>query len=393
MFFKDVIGQTRLKLQLTKGVRDNRVSHAQLFLGGEGSGNLAMALAYAQFINCENKQLTDDTSETSISDSCGTCPSCIKAKKFIHPDIHFTFPFIKNDKKDSCADYMVEWRQFITKTPYGSYNDWITQIVDGENKQGNITSKECQEIMRRLSLKNYESTYKVLILWLPEYLGNEGNRLLKILEEPYEQTVFVLIANDQERIINTILSRVQIVKFPRLSDTDMIEAITTRLGLPLPQAKKIAALSEGNFNEATQLIDIHEDANTALIREWMEACYRQNVKNLFAWNERFVKMGREQQKNFFQYCLHFFREILLLESGASTLSKLSDAELKTAEGLGKVLGVGRITLILELFDKCIYFVERNVNAKIMMTYVSVTLLKQFQSKSVNTRPFYEKWTH
>lgn len=393
MFFKDVIGQNRIKLQLTKGVRDNRVSHAQLFLGVEGSGNLAMGLAYAQFINCEDKRLPELGDESSIGDSCGVCPSCIKAKKFIHPDIHYTFPFIKNDKKDACADYMVEWRQFLSTTPYGSYNDWISQIVDGENKQGNITAKECQEIMRRLSLKNFESPYKVIILWLPEYLGNEGNRLLKILEEPPDNTVIILIANDQERIINTILSRVQIVKFSRLFDTEMIDAIVEKLGLPLPQAKKIAALSEGNFNEAIQLIDIHEDANTALIREWMEACYRQNIKNLFAWNDRFVKLGREQQKNFFQFCLHFFREILLIETGASSLSKLSDAELKTAEGLGKVLGVARITIILELFDKCIYFVERNVNAKIMMTYVSVTLLKQFQSKSINTRPFYEKWTH
>lgn len=393
MFFKNVIGQSQIKLQLTKGAGDNRISHAQLFLGPEGSGNLAMALAYAQFINCENKQIAGTTPGVEVDDACGACPSCIKAQKFIHPDIHFTFPFIKNEKKEGCADYMVEWRQFLLKTPYGGYKQWINMIVEGENKQGNITSKECQEIMRRLSLKNFESPFKVIILWLPEYLGNEGNRLLKILEEPPENTVFLLVANDQERIINTILSRVQIVKFARIPDAEMITAIMEQLKLPLPQAKKIAALSDGNFNEAVQLVDIHEDMNTELIREWMEACYRQNVKSLFAWNDRFVKMGREQQKNFFQYCLHFFREILLIESGVVGLTKLSDAELKTAEGLGKVLGVTRITIILELFDKCIYFVERNVNAKIMMTHVSVTLLKQFQSKSVNTRPFYEKWTH
>lgn len=392
MLFKNVIGQTRIKLQLTKGVADNRVSHAQLFLGPEGSGNLAMALAYSQYINCENKQTVATEDGTVHGDSCGTCPSCLKAQKFIHPDIHFTFPFVKTDKKEVCADWMVEWRQFMLNTPYGGYNEWITQIIEGENKQGNITARECQEIMRRLSLKNYESTYKIIILWLPEYLGNEGNRLLKILEEPPENTVFILIAHDQERIINTIMSRVQIVKFPRIADQDMIPAIVERFKVGLPQAKKIAALSEGNFNEATQLIDIHEDANTTMIREWMEACYRHNVKALFAWNDRFVKMGREQQKNFFQYCLHFFREVMLLEAGASSLSKLSDAELKTAEGLGKVLGVDRITFILELFDKCIYFVERNVNAKIMMTFVSVTLLKQFQTNSINTRPFYEKWS-
>ena len=383
MLFKDIIGQSRIKQQLITAVNENRVSHAQLFLGPEGCGNLAMALAFAQYINCENK--TED-------DSCGKCSSCLKAQKFIHPDIHYTFPFIfsKEDKKELCADWLTEWREFLHKTPYGSYNEWIKSI-SSDNKQGNINVKECSDLLRRLSFKNFESPYKVQILWLPEFLGNEGNRLLKIIEEPYDNTLFLLVAIDQERIINTIMSRVQIVKFNRLSDEQMVIALQSKFALEPYQAKKIAAMSEGNFNAATLFVEIHEDLNTAMVRDWMEAAYRKNIKSLFAWNDKFLKLGREQQKNFFQYCLHFFREILLIEAGAAEISKLTDEELKTAQGLGKTLGIDRITQILELFDKSIYFVERNVNARILITYISITLLKQFKTDTINQRPFFEKW--
>lgn len=390
MFFRDIIGQTHIRQQLVRAVAENRVSHAQLFLGPEGSGNLAMALAFAQYINCENKQETSLPDGTASFDSCGTCSSCVKAQKIIHPDIHYTFPYIKDDDHELCADWMAEWREFVLQTPYGNYNHWINTLTDS-NKQGNITAKECQEILRRLSLKNFEGTYKVIILWLPEFLNNEGNRLLKILEEPPENTVFILVAHDAERIINTILSRVQIVKFPRLSDKEVASYLSESLQVPHNQAIKIASLASGDIWEANQLMDAHEDANTAMIREWMEPCYRQNVKQLFAFNEKFLKLGREQQKNFFRYCLHFFREVMLIEAGAGDLAKLTDAERKTAEGLGKVLGVERLTHMLELFDKSIYFVERNVNGKIMMTYVSVTLLRQFSKQYRPTRPFYDQW--
>ncbi len=384
MFFKDVTGHIKIKQQLIKAVHENRVSHAQLFLGPEGCGNLVMALAYAQFINCENR--TED-------DSCGKCPNCIKSQKFIHPDIHYTFPFVKieKEKKELSADYMPEWREFLKKTPYANYNHWISSIA-AENKQGNITAKECSDILRRLNMKNFEATYKVLILWLPEFLEKEGNRLLKIIEEPPDNTVFLLVANDQERVLNTIMSRLQIVKFNRLTDGEIIGSLMDKFHIPEAQAKKIAALSDGDFNEAAQLVEMQEDGEGILIREWMEVCYRQNVKGLYAWNDKFVKQGRENQKNFFQYCLHFFREILLVEAGAASISKLTDAELKTAAGLGKLLGVDKITRILELFDKSIYFVERNVNPKILITYVSITLLKQFQPNYNYREPFFEKWS-
>lgn len=390
MFFSQVIGQDRIKQQLIRAVEEGRVSHAQLFLGPEGCGNLAMALAFAQYINCVNRQTGTDSNGKVTGDSCGKCPSCIKAQKVIHPDIHYTFPFVKIEDKELCADWMKEWREFVLQTPYGTYNDWIENITEG-NKQGNITAKECLEILRKLSLKNYEGIYKVQILWMPEFLDKEGNRLLKMLEEPPDNTVFLLVANDSEQILNTIMSRVQIVKFARLADEEVAQVLERDHQQPHNQAVKIAQMAGGNLQEAIRLLDIHEDANTAMIREWMEACYRQQVKQLFAWNDKFLKLGREQQKMFFQYCLHFFREVMLIQAGAGQLAKLTDAELKTAQGLGQVLGVEKLMGIIELFDKSIYFVERNVNGKIMMTYVSVTLLKQFQKNYQPTRPFYDRW--
>lgn len=390
MFFRDVIGHTAIRRQLVRAVEENRVSHAQLFLGPEGSGNLAMALAFAQFINCENKQEVTLADGSPSSESCGMCASCTKTAKVIHPDIHYMFPYIKDDDHELCADWMQEWRNFVIQSPYGNYNHWISSLTD-TNKQGNITAKECQDLLRRLSMKNFEGMYKVVVLWLPEYLSNEGNRLLKILEEPPDNTVFLLVGHDPDRILNTILSRVQIVKFPRLTDDEVAGYLKEKLQLSHNQAVTIAALAGGDLWEAVSLIDMHEDTNTTMIREWMEACYRRNLKQLFAWNDRFLKLGREQQKNFFRYCLHFFREVLLIEAGAGDLARLTDAERKTAEGLGRVLGVERLTVMLELFDKCIYFVERNVNGKIMMSYVSVTLLRQFSNKNQSTQPFYDRW--
>lgn len=390
MFFRDVIGQTLIKNQLIRSVAENRVSHALLFLGPEGCGNLAMALAFAQYVNCEDKQEITLEDGSASADSCGKCPSCIKSNKLIHPDLHFTFPYIKDDDHDLCADWLPEWRIFAEDRPYANYNTWINSLTD-TNKQGNITSKECQDILRRLSLKNYEGIYKIQILWMPEYLREEGNRLLKLLEEPPDNTLFILVANDIERIINTVLSRVQIVKFPRLSDAEVTQYLVDKMGESPESAKSLAALAGGNLHEAVELIGLHENANAVMIREWMEPCFRQHVKQLFAWNDQFLKLSREQQKNFFRYCLHFFREILLIETGTAELTRLTDAERRTAEGLGKLLGVERTIAMLELFDKCIYFVERNVNGKIMMSYVSVVLLRQFSKQYQTTQPFYDRW--
>ncbi|MBC8172808.1 MAG: hypothetical protein H7X71_02785 [Chitinophagales bacterium] len=386
MFFKTVIGQERIKEQLIKTVQENRVSHAQLFLGPEGCGNLAMALAYAQYINCENKL---------PADSCGLCPSCTKSQKFIHPDIHFTFPFVNIDKKEKCAEWLPEWRQFLSNNIYGNYNDWI-QHIEAENKQGNINAKECMDILHRLAFKTFESQYKILILWLPEFLEKEGNRLLKLLEEPPPHTVFLFVAHNADRIMNTILSRLQLVKFPRLTDDDIAETLTVAFELTAQQAKQISAMSDGNYREAAQLLQMSGDAtaqNPTTLRNWMGHIYQRNIKELFTWNDVFAKWGRENQKNYFYYCIHFFREIILLQSGVTALNRLTDAEIKIADELSKVLTIDKTTLLIGLLDKSIYFIERNANAKIMITYISMEMIKivHAQSPAALPKAFFAEW--
>ena len=216
MQFKEVIGQQKVKDYLLKSAQSDQVSHAQLFLGPEGCGNLALAIAYAQYLQCRNKGATD---------ACGKCSSCIKANKLIHPDIHFSYPTVGSKAKST--DFLKEWRDAVEQQPYMNVYQWL-QHIKAENKQGNITREECEAIIRKLSLRAYESTYKVLIVWMPEYLGKEGNRLLKLIEEPPVNTVFLLVAENANLILNTILSRTQQLRIHRLSDAAIKEALVER---------------------------------------------------------------------------------------------------------------------------------------------------------------------
>lgn len=384
MLFSQVCGHSELKNKLRQSVLQGRVSHAQLFLGPEGSGNLPMALAYAQFLNCEQR---------TESDACGSCPSCIKAEKYVHPDIHFTFPFIASDKekKEKCADWLPEWRAFLDENAYGNYNHWI-RFIQRENKQGNINARECSDIIHRLSFKTFESSWKVLVLWLPEFLEKEGNRLLKLIEEPPEQTVFLFVAHNPDRIINTILSRLQIVPFSRYSDEEIARTLAEKEELELDSARKIAVLSNGSLSRALELINVNQESYTATLREWMLACFKGEIGHMFQWNDNYVKWGKEQQKHFFFYCIHFFREVFLYQQGVDVLNRMTEEEKKFAEGLGQKLHPESLEKILTLFDKYIYFIERNVSSKIMITQMSISFKHLFHNQPADIRnPFFTGW--
>src|SRR5690606_19290640 len=210
-----------------------------------GTGALPLAAAFAQYILCENKV---------DGESCGVCPACKKAAGFVHPDIHFSFPVIprKSGDKPVSSDYLPQWREFLSQHPYGNVYDWL-QSIQAENKQGNITTEECNDIFRKLALKSYEAEYKILILWMPEYLGAAGNKLLKIIEEPPEKTLFILVAENEEKVLGTILSRTQLVKIPALDNQLVAEALQSRSNLPEQEALQIASLADGNYREAIQL--------------------------------------------------------------------------------------------------------------------------------------------
>ena len=237
MQFREIVGQAAVKQRLINSVKENRVSHAQLFLGPEGSGNLPLAVAYAQYVACEDRQ---------PDDSCGVCPSCRKYQKLAHPDLHFSYPFFAKHKDDNALTFMEQWREAFLANPYLSLDTW-RGYLDAENKQANINIAECHQVIKKLSLKPFESAYKILILWLPEYLDKEGNALLKIIEEPQPNTLFLLVAQNQDQILNTILSRTQLVKIPALEYEEIKDYLINRHQQTDHAAGEIAYLSNGNL--------------------------------------------------------------------------------------------------------------------------------------------------
>ena len=368
MQFKEIIGQHSIKTQLRQLADTDRIPHAQLFLGPQGCGKLALAIAFAQYVLCENK---------SDGESCGSCSSCSKNQKLIHPDVHFSFPFIGS--KNTSNTFLTDWRKAIEDNPYQDVNHWL-QLIGAENKQGNINKEECLNIIRKLSLKAFEGDYKILILWLPEYLAKEGNRLLKLIEEPPENTLFILVAENQELILNTILSRCQMIKINALNDEDIVEGLTKNESLEIENAQSIAHIASGNYFEALKLAGNVENDNAKLFLEWMRKCYIGNGVELVTWVEKFAGIGRENQKHFVRYALHFMREYLVVKMTGRQNVRLQDIELKTAINLTKVIEFEQIQKITALLDDCFYYIERNANPKILFLDASIKMNKILKTK-------------
>jgi len=409
MEFKNVIGQKEVKQHLVELVNQNRLSHALLFLGKEGSGALAMALAFAQYILCEktaNKpavktetSLFGDESATPSAilprpeDSCGKCASCIKADQLIHPDIHFTYPVVtkKSGTPPVSTDYIGEWREFIKQYVYGNVYDWL-QFIGAENKQGNITAAECNDIIRKLSLKSYEGDYKILVLWMPEYLEKEGNKLLKLIEEPPPDTLFILVAENESQILPTILSRCQLIRIPALETSEVTEALVKRAEISPEQARRVASVSEGNYREALQTIQHAEEDWQALLRDWLNAILKTGPIAQVKWVEETAKMGREKQKQFLRYFNHLLEMAIRLRAmggegklvggdtnhGDSTQS----VERDFAERLNKIAGIAQQQAIIEELDKATYYIERNANGKMLFQALTIKLYHIIADKSL-----------
>src|SRR5580658_6988525 len=350
MQFSQVIGQDQVRDNLTEMVRQNRLSHALLLLGHEGAGALPVALAFAQYVVCENKG----------ADACGVCASCLKAKQMIHPDIHFSYPVIpkKAGDKPVSSDYSTEWREFIGQYPYGNVYDWL-QFIGAENKQGNITAQECNEIIRILSLKSFESGYKILIMWMPEYLGNEGNKLLKLIEEPPANTLFIFIAENESLILPTILSRTQLVKIPALETRDIENALLERTGVPGEQARQVASISEGNYHEALQILQHADEDWQSLLREWLNAILKTGPAAQVKWIEEVSKLGRERQKQFLRYFNHLLEQAIRLKVMDPAHLKTAETEKDFAIRLNKIADISQQQAIIEELDKAAYYIERN----------------------------------
>ncbi len=392
MQFSDVIDQEQIKQHLTDMLQQNRLSHALLFLGKEGVGGLPLALAFAQYITCENRQakVISQTSgnEKSLSnqqafDSCGICSACTKAARFVHPDIHYSYPVIpkKSGDKPISTDYIKDWREFLQTYPYGNVFDWL-QHIGAENKQGNITAEECNDIIHKLSLKSFESQYKILVLWIPEYLGKEGNKLLKLIEEPPPDTLFILIAENEEAILPTILSRCQLVKLPAPEDAAIREALHTRCNVPLAKAQQVAAIVQGNYREALQQLQHAEEDWQSFLSDWLKFIIRKMLPEQLKWLDEVSKLGREKQKQFLRYFNHLIGQSIRIKVLGTENIPMPDNEKDFALRLGKIASVSQQHVISEELDKAIYYIERNAHAKMLFHALTIKLYHIIQDKAL-----------
>ncbi len=436
MLFSQVIGQKETKEHLVHMVQQNRLSHALLFLGKEGSGALSMARAMAQYMVCErvngkglkdNGKLITDNEQPGVeaslfspslfgepepvagtqpetnnqkpetrndpssnelkADSCGECPSCQKAAKLIHPDIHFSFPVItkKAGEKPISTDFITEWREFLEKQPYGNNYDWL-QFIEAENKQGNITSSECNDITRKMSLKSFEAGYKILIMWMPELLGKEGNKLLKLIEEPPADTLFIFVAENDALILPTILSRTQLIKIPQLSNLNIEAALELNEGVPIKKAAQIAAISDGNYHEALQQLAHSDEDWEVLLRDWLNSIMKTGPVAQVKWIDDISKTGREKQKQFLIYFIHILETAIKISILGEDNQQNEHAEKGNltdfAKRFNNLCGLEQQEAIVNELDQAIYYIERNANAKMLFHALSIKLYHIISNKSV-----------
>ncbi len=367
MFFREITGLEDIKHTLIGAVQKGQIAHAQLFFGNEGSASLAMALAYATYINCENEQ---------EDDACGQCAACRKINKLIHPDVHFVFPVAATKKvsKDPLSEnFLPEWRTFLKDHVYAPLSDWCNFIAT-ENRQPNISAEESRSIIRKLSLKAYEAEYKVLILWLPELLNNSSaNALLKILEEPPPKTVFLLVSQNIDKLLTTILSRTQLIKIRAFNNQEIWQVLVDNAGVEAKRAAQIAYLSDGNLQEALRLSKEAVNDNHVLFRDWMRFCFKANFTELVAYTEMFAKMSKEGQKSLLLYGLEMLREALVSPYKEARLVRLEGEELTFAEGFSKVLTQAKAESLYNQLNEACFHLERNGSAKIIFLDTSLAI--------------------
>ena len=385
MLFKDVIGQSEVKQQLAELVQHNRLSHALLFLGKEGSGALPLAIAFAQYIvslPSSNKPAVSDLFGAAEPiepkfihpDEISTQPAFQRAKDLVHPDLHFSYPVIpkKSGDKPVSTDYVAEWREFVEENPYGNIYDWL-QFIGAENKQGNISTYECADILKKLSLKTFESGYKVLVMWMPEYLGNEGNKLLKLIEEPPPDTLFILVAENESLLLPTILSRLQLIKIPALTKDEISEALESKAKISSEHARQIASVCEGNYREALQMIQHAEEDWQTMLRNWLNTIMKTGPSTQVKWIDETAKMGRERQKQFLRYFIHLLEQAIRLKAIGEGRFSISANEIDFALRLNKIATFEQQQIIISELDNAIYYIERNANAKLLFHALTIKI--------------------
>lgn len=368
MLFKDIIGQEEAKERLIREAKEGRIAHARLFCGNEGVGKLPLAIAYAQYLSCEHP--TDN-------DSCGVCPNCVKYNKLIHPDLHFVFPVIKKKNKDTISDdYLQEWREILNSSPYFNLNMWLKEM-GAENQQAQIYVKESDEIIRKLNLKSSQGGYKVMIMWLPEKMNVEcSNKLLKLLEEPPTQTIFILISEEPDMLLPTIQSRVQRFNIHAIDKEKIAETLCLNYGLEPNDAKNIAHRCQGNFLKALETIHLNED-NQFYFEEFvslMRLAYQRKIREIKQWSDNIASIGRERQKNFLAYIQRMLRESFIYNFHTPDISYLSGEEQKFSSRFSPFINEGNVISIMEELSMAEQHIGQNVNAKMVFFDLALKMI-------------------
>lgn len=367
MQFKDVVGQNELKAHLIQEVNQGKISHAQMFLGNAGYGGLPLALAFIQFLFCENKQ---------EKDSCGSCNSCRKVTEMQHPDVNFSFPVVQAISKKSDF-FLPQWRSQNTAQPYFNFSQW-TNVIDEKGRLPMIASEESQEIIKKLSFKAFEGGYKVMIIWMAEEMNPTcANKLLKILEEPPAKTLFILIADNQEKLLQTILSRTQLIKIPRIEIDELSKHLQTKYQQDSSTATSIASQTEGNLIEALEMLNssLEKNINRESFIKLMRVCYKKDVNEMLDWTEDMSAIGKDRQKSFLKYALHMFRQSLLRNYTENQLTKTSIEEETFLKNFAKFITGNNIQGFMENFNDAIYHIDRNANPKILFTELCFKVMR------------------
>lgn len=361
MLFKDIVGQGEVKERLTKTAREGFIPHAQLFCGPEGIGKFPLALAYAQYLNCENPSETD---------SCGKCPSCVKYNNMAHPDLHFVFPIVKKaaKKKEVCDDYISEWRDFVKqRSYYFNLNQWL-EYIEAENSQGLIYAKESEEILRKLSLRIYEAKYKVMVIWLPEKMHEScANKLLKIIEEPTDNTVFLLVSDTPDNIITTIQSRCQRINIHGVKEADIRQALESEYNITPDDAASVAHLSKGSYLKATETISLNEEHKFFfnLFVQMMRASYARNIKEIKAIGNELGAIGRENQKSYLIYSQRMIREYFVSNLSQPEMVYLAQDETNFGTRFAPFINERNIIGFMDELALAERHIEQNVKAKMV----------------------------
>jgi DNA polymerase-3 subunit delta' len=364
--FSSISGQQELKHHLIQEVKGGKISHAQLFLGKPGYGTLPLALAFVQYLFCENK---------SDTDSCGVCNACRKVTELQHPDLHFAFPAVQAISKVSNG-FLKNWREQLSEEPLFDLYDW-TKRIDEKERRPIIGTEESVEIVKKLSLKSYEGGYKVMLIWMAEEMNPTcSNKLLKILEEPPAKTLFILVAQSQTKLLTTILSRAQVLRVPSLSLETVQEALQKR-GLNKAQAESVAARSEGDLLEAYRLLGNQEeiDLNRELFIQLMRVCFKKDVNEMLNWTDAVSGLSREGQKIFTLYALHMVRQSVLKNYTNEMLARVSEEESAFLKNFSRFISNNNMMDFMEIFNDAHYHLERNAFPKLLFTELCFQVMR------------------